>query len=255
MTGLIRALWVFLVCPLVTVVLAAQIVLADWLGFERAVKRYCFRNPRWSARTFLWASGVGVTLEGAEHLAGKGPRVLVANHESWFDVFALSGILPAEYRFVIKKELERVPVWGRAWRTCGHISVDRRDRQSAIESLVRARTMSGVGDDILLVVFPEGTRSVDGNMLPFKKGAFVLALQLGAPVIPVAVIGGRHIMAKRDWRIRSGQMRVVIGEPIPVAALDPSDRGDLARRSRDAVAALRGGEGPTEAPAPRSAMA
>ena len=239
-----RALWVFLVCPLVTVVLAAQIVVADLLGLERTVKRCCFRNPRWSARAFLWASGVRVTLEGAEHLVGNGPRVLAVNHESWFDVFALSHVLPAEYRFVIKKELERVPVWGRAWRSCGHISVDRRDRESAIKSLDRARTMS-VRDDILLVVFPEGTRSADGNMLSFKKGAFVLAIQLDAPVIPVAVIGGRRVMAKGDWRIRSGRMRVSIGEPIPVVGLDQSDREDLARRSRDAVVALRGGEGPT----------
>ena len=115
--------------------------------------------------------------------------------------------------------------------------------------------MSGVGDDIHLVVFPEGTRSVDGNLQPFKRGAFVLAIQLGAPVIPVAVIGGRQIMAKRDWRIRGGQMRVVVGEPIPVTALDHSDRGDLARRARDAVVALRGGDGPIEAAVPKSAMA
>ncbi len=252
---MIRALWVFLVGPLVTVALAAQIVLADLLGFERALRRYCFRNPRWSARTFLRASGVTVTLEGAEHLAGKGPRILIANHESWFDVFALCHVLPVEQRYVIKKELERVPVWGRAWRSCGHVSVDRRDRQAAVESLDQARKMSGVGDDIHLVVFPEGTRSVDGNLQPFKRGAFVLAIQLAAPVIPVAVIGGRQIMAKGDWRIRRGQMRVVIGEPIPVTALDHSDRGDLACRARDAVVALRGGDGPTEAPVPKSAVA
>jgi 1-acyl-sn-glycerol-3-phosphate acyltransferase len=250
-----RTLWVLLVAPLVTVVLAAQIVLADRLGFERALKRYCFRNPRWSARTFLWAAGVEVTFEGLENLRGKGPRVLVANHESWYDVFALSGLLPAEYRFAIKKELEDVPVWGRAWRSCGHISVDRQNSQSAIRSLERARTMSEAGEDLLITVFPEGTRSRDGALLPFKKGAFVLALQLGAPVIPVAVLGGRQIMTKGDWRIRKGPMRVVIGEPIPVAELDFKDRGALARRSREAIAALRGGEGPTEAPRRGASMA
>jgi 1-acyl-sn-glycerol-3-phosphate acyltransferase len=244
---LIRALWVGLIAPLVTGFLAAQIVIADLLGLERALKRYCHRNPRWSARTFLWAAGVKVKFEGLENLSGHGPRVLVANHESWFDVFALSGCLPVEYRFVIKKELEKVPIWGRAWRSCGHISVDRRNHQSAVQSLQRARAMSE-GDDILMVVYPEGTRSVDGTLLPFKMGAFVLALQLGAPVIPVAVFGGRQIMGKGDWKIHKGDIRVVIGEPIPVAELTHADRDELARRSRAAIVAMRGGEGPTEAP-------
>jgi len=243
-----RALWVGLIAPIVTVVLAAQIVLADLLGFERALRRYCHRNPRWSARVFLWASGVKVHFEGLENLKGHGPRVLVANHESWFDVFALSGLLPVEYRFVIKKELEKVPVWGRAWRSCGHISVDRENHQSAVQSLERASAMSDSGGDLVMAVFPEGTRSQDGTLLPFKKGAFVLALQLGAPVIPVAVIGGRQIMEKGDWKIRSGPIRVVIGEPIPVAGMSFNQRSELARRSRAAIVAMRGGEGPTEAP-------
>jgi 1-acyl-sn-glycerol-3-phosphate acyltransferase len=243
----LRTLWVLATAPIVTAVLALQIVVADLLGFERALKRYCHRNPRWSARTFLWAAGVKVRFEGLEHLAGHGPRVLIANHESWFDVFALSGCLPVEYRFVIKKELEKVPIWGRAWRDCGHISVDRRNHQSAVQSLARARAMSE-GDDILMVVYPEGTRSPDGHLLPFKMGAFVLALQLNAPLIPVAVFGSRQIMTKGDWRIRSGDMRVVIGEPIPVAGLAHGDRDELARRGRAAIVALRGGEGPVEAP-------
>jgi 1-acyl-sn-glycerol-3-phosphate acyltransferase len=126
--------------------------------------------------------------------------------------------------------------------------VDRQNRQSAVQSLVRARAMSDAGDDILMVVYPEGTRSRDGHLLPFKKGAFVLALQLGAPVIPVAVFGGRQILAKGEWRIRRGAIHVVIGEPIPVAGMSHGDRDELARRARAAIVAMRGGEGPSEGP-------
>ena len=251
---MIRTLWVALIGALVTAVLAAQIVIADRLGRRFALARYCWRNPRWSAQTILWAAGVEVEVQGVERLHGEGPRVLAANHESWFDVMALCAHLPVGYRFVIKKELEKVPIWGRAWRACGHVSVDRRNRQAALESLERARELGGAGGagaGMLMVVFPEGSRSPDGAMLPFKKGAFVLALQLGAQVIPVAVIGGRQVMRKHSWRIRSGPMRVVVGEPIPVAGLSHGDRNELTRRSRAAIATLRGGEGPTEAPGAR----
>lgn len=244
---MIRALWVALVGGLGTAVLAVQIVVANWLRLEGATRRTCRRNPTWSARLILWSAGVEVEYEGLERLEGAGPRILIANHESWFDVMALCARIPT-YRFAIKKELEKIPIWGAAWVACGHISVDRHNRQAALESMEHARRIGGGSDDILIVFFPEGTRSGTGALLPFKKGAFVLALQLGAPIIPVAVIGGRQVMAKGSFRIRSGKMRVVVGEPIPVASIKFEERDALVERTRAAVAELRGGEGPTEAP-------
>jgi 1-acyl-sn-glycerol-3-phosphate acyltransferase len=246
---LIRALWVALVGGLATGVLAAQIVIANWMRRSRILAHICPRNPTWSARVFLWAAGVKVVVEGAERLQGTGARVLVANHESWFDVFALCAHLPF-YRFAIKKELEKVPIWGPAWLACGHISVDRHNRGAAIQSIARAKEMSGERASMVIVFFPEGTRTPTGAMLPFKKGAFVLALQLGVPVIPVAVIGGRQIMAKNSLKIRPGTMRVRVGEPIGVDDLRFEDREVLLERSRAAIAAMRGGEGPTAAPDP-----
>lgn len=245
---MIRALWVVLVGGTVTAILAAQIVIANWLGLRRTLARICPRNPIWSARVILWAAGVKVRVEHAERLVGAGPRVLVANHESWFDVMALTAHLPSGYRFAIKKELEKVPIWGAAWQACGHISVDRKNRQAAIQSIERARQMGAVQSSMVIVFFPEGTRSPTGALLPFKKGAFVLALQLGVPVVPVAVIGGRQIMPKHSWSIRPGPMRVVVGEPIPVGALGFDDRDALLERSRAAIVELRGGEGPTPPP-------
>ena len=246
---MLRSLWTALYGGTVTAILAAQIVIANWLGRSKTLARICPRNPTWSARSFVWAAGVEVEVEGAERLEGEGPRVLVANHESWFDVFALCSVLPLGYRFAIKKELEKIPVWGSAWLACGHISVDRHNRQAAISSIERGRSLSGDQSSMLIVFFPEGTRSETGAMLPFKKGAFVLALQLGVPVIPVAVIGGRQVMAKHSFKIRPGKMLVRVGEPIPVNDLEFEDRDVLLDRSRAAIVALRGGEGPTNAPA------
>lgn len=245
---MIRALWAALFGGTVTALLAAQIVVANWLGLRRTLARICPRNPILSARSILWAAGVDVEVEGEERLHSPAPRVLVANHESWFDVMALCAVLPPGYRFAIKKELEKVPIWGSAWLACGHISVDRHNRQAAIQSIERARSLSGDGEGILIVFFPEGTRSTNGVLLPFKKGAFVLALQLGVPVIPVALIGGRQVMPKHSWKIRPGKMRVRVGEPIPASDLSFEDRDALLERTRAAIVALRGGEGPTAAP-------
>jgi 1-acyl-sn-glycerol-3-phosphate acyltransferase len=244
---MIRTLWVALVGGVATGILSAQVIIANWLGLTRLVRRMCAPYPTLSARVFLWAAGVKVVVENAERLQGSGPRVLVANHESWFDVFALCAHLPF-YRFAIKKELEKVFLWGPAWLACGHISVDRHNRQAAIQSIERANRMSGDQKSMVIVFFAEGTRSATGALLPFKKGAFVLALQLGVPVIPVAVIGGRQVMPKHGFKIRPGTMRLVVGEPIPVDDLSFEDRDVLLDRSRDAIVEMRGGEGPTAAP-------
>jgi 1-acyl-sn-glycerol-3-phosphate acyltransferase len=245
----IRTLWMLLVGWVVTIPLSIDVIVAERLRLHRYLARICPRNQRWWARSVLWASGVKVEFEGLDRLAGSGPRVVVANHESWFDVIALVGHLPWAYKFVAKQELARVPFWGRAFQACGHILVDRANRQSAPQAIERARKARD--DNALIILFPEGTRSPDGTLLPFKKGAFVLALQLGAPLIPVALIGGRHILGKGRWDVRPGTLRVVVGEPMSTAGLEHGDRDDLLRRSRAAVVALRGGEGPTDARAPR----
>ena len=242
---MIRTLWVVLVGSITTVVLSIHIVLAEWFGWKRTLARICWTHPRWWASSILWAAGAKVEFVGLDRLSGEGTKVVVANHESWFDVLALAGKLPVEYRFVAKKELEKVPFWGRAWQACGHISVDRHNRQAAVGALERTRESTATGG-VALILFPEGTRSSDGHMLPFKKGAFVLAIQLGAPVIPAVVLGSRHVMRKNGWRIRAGRVRIVFGEPIPVAQFGYGDRDELARLSRAAVIELRGGEGPKE---------
>ncbi len=191
--------------------------------------------PRSWTRSLLKAGGVKVEMEGLENLVE--PAVLVCNHVSWYDVFALMTHLPVDARFVGKKEIAKIPFFGPAWLASGHIPIDRSDRRSAIDSLNRAgeilRNEGGV-----VVMFPEGTRSTDGELLPFKKGAFMLALQLGVPVIPAAVLGSREIMPKGRMRVKPGTMQIRIGEPIPIEGLDESDRDILVQRTRERIRAL-----------------
>ncbi|MBT8337929.1 MAG: 1-acyl-sn-glycerol-3-phosphate acyltransferase [Gemmatimonadetes bacterium] len=216
----------------------AAIIVGSTTFKTRNAERICFQAPRNWCRSLLWSAGVRVELEGLEHLDPPRPAVLVCNHESWYDVFALAGKLPVDYRFVGKKELARIPLFGPAWIASGHIPIDRSNRKAAIQSLRRAGEIMR-RDNAVVVMFPEGTRSADGTLLPFKKGAFVLALETGVPVIPIGVSGGRRIMPKGSLLVRPGTMRVHIGAPIEVDGLTVQDRDQLVERARVAVERLR----------------
>lgn len=232
-----RTLWTLLVASVSTVYHAARILVPAALGSPN-FPRIAREQPRSWARSLLWAAGVEVELEGLEHLPPGRPAVIVSNHESWFDVFALVVHLPVDTRFVGKIELTRIPFFGRSWLACGHIAIDRSDRQRAIESLREAgESLRREGASV--VMFPEGTRSPDGDLLPFKKGAFVLALQTGVPVVPVGVSGSRRIMPKGSWRIRSGTIEVRVGPPIPVEGRGEGARDALLQQARSEVERLR----------------
>jgi 1-acyl-sn-glycerol-3-phosphate acyltransferase len=190
-----------------------------------------------------------VTLEGVENLQTEEPQIIVSNHQSWFDVFALAAHLPVRYRFVAKKELEDIPVFGKAWKSCGHVSVDRGNREAAIEALDQAwREVHE--EKLTMVLFPEGTRSPDGLLKSFKKGAFVLAVQGQVPLVPVAVVGSRAVMPKGSMKIRSGTITLRIGPAIPTEGTTIRDRNRLLRASWDAIAQLKG-DGETRGPPPR----
>lgn len=193
--------------------------------------------PRRWARLLLRAAGVDVVLENIEVIDPDRPQILVANHTSWFDVLALTAWFPGPYRFVAKQELATIPVFGPAWQACGHIAIDRQDRRRAIESLQVARRRLEE-DRPTVIMFPEGTRSASGELRPFKKGAFVLAIETGVEVVPVGILGSHEVMRKGSLAIRPGTIRVRFGTPIPVAGRTVADRDDLTAESRDAVASL-----------------
>jgi 1-acyl-sn-glycerol-3-phosphate acyltransferase len=221
---------------LVTFVFAAATILRTYVWWWN-IADACDRAARRWGKILLWAAGVKVVLEGAENLRADAPQIIVANHQSWFDVFALAAYLPVRYRFVAKQELRRIPVFGKAWIRCGHVSVDRGDRASSIESLDQA--WREVHDEKLtMVFFAEGTRSPDGKLQPFKKGAFVLALQARVPVVPMGIVGSREIMPKGALKIRSGTITIRVGKAVTTEALLESDRDRLLEESWRAVHAL-----------------
>lgn len=189
----------------------------------------CAEVPRAWARRMLRIAGVRVEVEAAENIDATAPQVVVVNHTSWFDPLALAGFVPGPCVFVAKKEVERVPFFGMALRACGHIYIDRRNHELALQSLEIARQRLE-DDGPSIIMFPEGTRSATGELQPFKKGPFILAIQAGAEVVPTALIGSREVMRKNGILIKPGIIRLRFGTPIPVDSYDFERRDELADR-------------------------
>lgn len=231
---MIRTLWVGLNLLIATIPLATIIIVRSWFGASNRV-------AYWVASTWckwvLWASGTRVHVIGMENIALDQPQVVVANHASWYDVFAIAANFPKMYRFVAKIELSRIPMFGPAWIAAGHIAVDRRDHQSALESLDRAAEVIRA-DNSAIVIFPEGTRSATGELMPFKKGGFMVALRTGADIIPCAVCGSRNILPKGGWRVRKGEITLRFGPPISTAGYSDSNRDELMQRVRGEIARM-----------------
>ncbi|HYC54636.1 MAG TPA: lysophospholipid acyltransferase family protein [Candidatus Binatia bacterium] len=195
-------------------------------------ERLTWRFAKAQARNLARVLGVRVRVRGLEHLK-NGPVVFVANHQSHFDIAAILGFVPGYTRFTAKKELFREPVLGLVMRTLGMVPIDREDTGKSIQRLRRLRS-----GDHSLVFFPEGTRSRTGNLKPFKKGAFVTAIELGLPVVPIACRGGRDIMPAGGYlSIVPGDMELVVLEPIATSGLGYDQRDRLADQARAAIAA------------------
>jgi 1-acyl-sn-glycerol-3-phosphate acyltransferase len=242
----IRSVWVWLNLLIVTVVLSLIAIVAAVFRVEGGIYDWAART--WS-KWMLRVSGVRVRIEGMENAVADRPRIFASNHQSWFDVFALAAYLPGPYRFVAKKELGQIPIFGRAWKAAGHISVDRGDRQSAIQTLneagARLRRENGA-----VVIFPEGTRSPSGDLLPFKKGTFMLALLTGVDIIPVGISGSRAILPKGGWIIRPGEIVARIGQRIPTSGYSPNVRDELIARVRTEIERLMLDASPSPAATP-----
>jgi len=216
-------------------------LLAPFLGGPGAFWLVAPRYIRGTARAF----GIRRELEGWEALppdlrSGRRPAVFIGNHTSLFDPPLMISTLPCRPVFVAKRELARVPFLGWVIWLADFIFIDRRDRNAALASLEEAAVRIRAGQSI--VAFPEGTRSQDGCLQPFKKGAFALAFEAGVPVVPLAIHGGPEILPKGGWRVRGGLYRITMGSPLESSAYPDAEALRLAAKS--AVRELLGkGEG------------
>ena len=189
---------------------------------------------RW-AKILLYISGVKIEIIGTENIVSGKPQIFMANHQSDFDILICMAGIPVDFIWTAKKELFRIPVFGKAMRASGFIEIDRQDHEKAIKSL--AQTAEKLQGGISVATFPEGTRSRDGQLLPFKQGMFYLAIQSGIPIVPVSIIGSGKIMSKKSWQVNRGEIIMVIDKPIDVSGYTIETRALLLEKVRDIIAA------------------
>lgn len=180
------------------------------------------------------AVGARIRVEGRENIP-PGVCIFVANHTSNADPPAIVGAIPRRIAILAKKSLFRIPIVGQAFRLARFVPVDRSDREAAMASVAKA--VEYLKEGVSFLIYPEGTRSPDGRLLPFKKGAFVMAIKAGAPIVPVAVAGAHRVMRKKELRIHPGEIVVRFQPPIDAAAYTLEQRGALAARVHAALAA------------------
>ena len=169
---------------------------------------------RFSAKLF----GISIEVIGRENYSPEQNYLVISNHAGMADIPLLLGTMNLKLRFLAKEELGKIPLLGRALRQAGYVMIKRGQNRSALQSLFAAKEVLKSGHSVH--IFPEGTRSATGELLPFKRGAFRVAKEGGAPVLPVTIIGSHLVTPKKSLKINKGKIRVIIDKPI-----QPSQRG------------------------------
>ena len=185
------------------------------------------------ARSILEVSRIKVEVKGLSNVDPEKPYIYMANHQSNADIPALLAFLKVQFRWLAKAELFRVPIFGRAMKGVGYISIDRSNHRSAVTSLNAAAGSIRNGASVL--IFPEGTRSLDGNIRVFKKGGFILAIDAGVPIVPVVLHGTFPIMPKGRLRVKPGKIVMEILKPVETSGYTRKTKEELLEVIRNAI--------------------
>lgn len=234
MTRGVRSTWVILNIVVATLIMGLGAILAAL--FDRRKRWIGLWSHVW-ARWILWCTGLSVTVEGRGHLQPGRQYIYMGNHTSALDIILVYAHLPGNIAFLAKKELFRIPFFGWAMRAMGCIPVDRANSQRARRSVDRA--VQALQDLALsFIIYPEGTRTRDGRLQPFKKGAFILAIRSGLPIVPVAVSGAFAAYPKGARSLTRAPIKVIIDQPVETDRFTEEDRDILLHQIRERIQIL-----------------
>ncbi len=188
------------------------------------------------ARLNCLATPMVVEIRGKENISKTQSYVIVSNHQSQYDIFVLYGWLGIDFKWVMKKELRNVPALGIACEKVGHIFIDRSNTEAALHSINEAKSKIVNGTSVIF--FPEGTRSTDGNLRDFKKGAFKMALDLQIPILPVTISGTRDVLPTKTFDLFPGRACMTVHPPVDISAYDNRNIRTLMETVRDIIASV-----------------
>ena len=229
--GILIAARALIFIPLVTMTASAAAIV---LGYIIRDGHFIYRRiVQTSSGIILWLADAKVTVTGSENLPPEGEScITVFNHQSHLDIPLVAHSLPIQLRFIGKKELKKVPIFGAAIIRMGHFLINRKDHQEALKDLKIA--VESIREKGLSLAFaPEGTRSPDGRLLPFKKGAFVLSIETGLPILPVTIDGTSERLPKGSLFARSGPVHVTIHPLVSPSGLTYENRDELLEKIRN----------------------
>lgn len=221
----------FFLIPLITIytIVLGTVSLASSIVDRRG--RFAHRCARWWARLILGTTGVRVKLSGTDRLRKQASYVFASNHQSIYDIPIVFATIKRDLRIVAKASLGRFPFLGWHLRLAGHVLVDRERPGAGVVKRMRRL----VADGASVIVFPEGTRSVAGNVGRFKGGIFLMAIETRLPIVPVTIDGSRHVMKKGRLMVCPGEVTLTLHDPIPTEGLAREDARALAERVRAVV--------------------
>ena len=196
--------------------------------------------PRTWGKVLVWGTGCPLAVKGAQYIQPGAPYVFASNHASALDIPFLQSVLPPNFRWLAKKELFGIFLFGPAMAGMGYIPLDRSDHRAAMRSVQDAASRISGGASV--VIFPEGTRSKDGRLSEFKSAGLSLAIKAAVPVIPVAIKGLNQMMPPGRLMIKPGPVVISFSQPIPTQGMKMGDRHELAERVREKVVEMLGGE-------------
>jgi 1-acyl-sn-glycerol-3-phosphate acyltransferase len=233
--SVIRTIMAYIVLATVTPWYVFRFIFIELTGGTDPGGRLSRRSINVWGRAMCAAAGTRVITHGMERMSDD-PRVIVANHVSWFDVLTLSSVLP-RLSYIAKAEMARIPLFGRAMRRAGHLFVDRHNHKAAFAVYDDAARRIRAGTTV--VIFPEGTRGTDYALRPFKKGPFVLAIGAGVPIVPVLIHGTIEVLPRGRMWVQKHDVHIHVLDEIPTAGYNYDDRDKLAHLVRDALVAAQ----------------
>lgn len=229
---LFRLYQLFIMLPIVIVATLLTSILTIVVCLFGHADKSSYYLAKWWGRIICWASLVKVTIKGREHIDSKTSYVFVANHQGAYDIFSIYGYLGHNFKWMMKKSLEKIPFVGYACRRAGQIFVDNSSPAAVRQTMADAHDRLQGG--LSLVVFPEGTRAHNGKIRNFKKGAYQLAVEFNLPVVPITISGSYEIMPKGSKLTHWGHITLTIHEPIH-AQEQGHDLAQVMEQSREAI--------------------